>query len=80
MAIAAIGKAFSKRRREAIHAARVVVFGQCWNLSASVGVSNIRVAAVVSGGARQAGAAALEVVGTRIGLGPAAGGDWKELA
>lgn len=47
----AVCESFANRLREAIRVASIVVHGQRLNLSVSVGVSNIPVDAVVSGGA-----------------------------
>jgi two-component system cell cycle response regulator len=62
-------QSFGNRLREAILVANVVVHGQRLNLSVSVGVSNVPVDAVVSGGAL------IELAGSRFGAAQQAGGN-----
>ena len=62
-------ESFGNRLREAIHAANIVVGGQRLNLSVSIGVSNIPVDAVVSGGAL------IELAGDRLTAAQQAGGN-----
>ena len=62
-------EAFGNRLREAIHVANIVVHGQRLNLSVSVGVSNIPVDAVVSGGAL------IELAGARLKAAQQSGGN-----
>ena len=62
-------ESFANRLREAIYAAQIVVDGQRLNLSVSLGVSNIPVDTVVSGGAL------IELAGDRLAAAQQAGGN-----
>ena len=62
-------ESFANRLREAIYAANIVVGGQRLNLSISLGVSNIPVDAVVSGGAL------IELAADRLAAAQHAGGN-----
>ncbi|WP_301102580.1 diguanylate cyclase [Propionivibrio sp.] len=62
-------ESFGNRLREAIHVANIIVHGQRLNLSVSVGVSNIPIDTVASGGAL------IELAGARLKAAQQSGGN-----